>query len=139
MAETGWYIMNRLQYYPHEAARHTAALKETLGRACRSVFTEANIVCRVEAGPWYRRRPSELMRVTVFQRTGCCRRKPVCTLEVERPRTKTGLYDYTVARALFLDWEQHAGNTRLVGHLHRQCPFLPEIEVTLAYDLRDHA
>ena len=55
-------------------------------------------------------------------------------MEIDRPKTGAGLYDYTKSTALFLDPTQQAGNTRLVGHLQRHCPFLHKFEVDLTYE-----
>jgi hypothetical protein len=131
--------MDNLVYQPHEARRHTQSIKETVQRACRSVFTEPGIAFRIKDGPWYLAGPAEQVTVKVFQKTGCCQRKPLLTLVIDRPRTAEGMLGYTQARADLLEWSQHAANTRLLGHLQRQCPFLPKIEATLAYDLKDHA
>ncbi len=131
--------MEKLVYQPHEAVRHTDSMKETVQRACKNVYTEPRMGFRIKDSPWYRRGPSEHVTVNVFQKTGCCQRKPVFTFEIDRPKTAAGMFEYTKATAALLDWEQHAGNTRLVGHLQRQCPFLPKIEVSMAYDLKEHA
>ncbi len=127
--------MEKLFYQRHEAQRHTAAIKDALERACRGVFTGPKAGFRLKDGPWYSPGPAEKISVMVFQRVRCCRRKPVCTIEIQRPKTKDGTHDYTQASATFLEPSQQAGNARLVGHLQRQCPFLPKIEVTLGYEV----
>ncbi len=129
--------MDNLVYYPHEAERHTDTIKEVVGRACHTVYTEPGIGFRVKGGRGLLGRPAERVTVGVFQRTGCCQHKPVCTIELDRPKNETGMHKYTRGSAAFLDAAYHAGNTRLLGHLHRECPFLPKIEVTMAYQLQD--
>ncbi len=126
--------MEKLFYQRHEAQRHTAAIKEVVERACRAVFAGVKTGLRLHDGPWYVPGPAEQVSVTVYQRAGCCRHTPLCTVQIDRPKTKEGMYDYTKASAIFLDPNQQAGNARLIGHLQRQCPFLPKIEVTLAYE-----
>jgi hypothetical protein len=127
--------METLRYHPHEAKRHTASIKETVQRACESVFTEPGIIFRVTDGPWYRRGPSERVTVTVVQNKGCCQRRPICTVDIDRPKNDAGLHEYLKATATLMDVTQHAGATRLLGHLRRQCPFLPAFDVTMTYDL----
>jgi len=135
--------MERLLYQPYEARRHTTSMREILRRDCRAVFPEPDVHFQLKDGPWFRRGPAEHVSIAVFQKPGCCRRRPICTLEIDRPRTKgplhdakAGMHDYTKATALFLDPAQQAGNTRLVGHLQRGCPFLPKFEVTLGYETK---
>ncbi len=135
--------MERLLYQPHEARRHTQAIREILQRDCKAVFPEPNVCFCLRDGPWYWRGPAEHVSIAVFQRLGCCRRRPICAIEIDRPKAKapmhdakTAIYDYTKATARFLDPAQQAGNTRLVGHLQRGCPFLPKFEVTLAYEAK---
>jgi hypothetical protein len=126
--------MERLLYQPHEARRHTADLREILHRTCKSVFPGPKIDFCLKDGPWYARGPAEQVSILLFQKTGCCRRHPVCKIEIDRPKTGAGSYNYTKSTALFLDPAQQAGNTRLVGHLQRHCPFLHKFEVDLAYE-----
>ncbi len=132
--------MERLLYQPHEARRHTAAIRELLERDCKALFPGPGIHYRLKDGPWCLRGPAEHMSISVYQRAGCCQSHPVCDIQIDRPKSKVsihdakaGLHDYTKATALFLDPAQQAGNTRLIGHLQRDCPFLPKFEVTLAY------
>jgi hypothetical protein len=129
--------MDRLTYQPDEARRQTGAIKEVVQRACKAVFPEPNVGFRIHDGPWYLPGPAEQVNVTVFQKTGCCRHHPVAEIQIERPKTKEGMFDYLKARAVFLEKSQQAGNTRLIGHLQRHCPFLPRIEVTLGYDIEE--
>ncbi len=128
--------MDTLTYQPHEAKRHTASIREAMRRSCRSVFTEPNVAYHVKDGPWFLPGPSEQVTVKVYQKTGCCGRRPICTIQIDRPKTETGLYKYTQARATLLEASQHAANVRLLGHLQRQCPFLPKIEVTMGCELK---
>jgi hypothetical protein len=125
-------------YYTHEIKRHNRAVKEGVRRACDIVFTESNITFRLKHSLGSLWKPSEHVKITVMQKTGCCQRKPICTIEIDRPKTENGMYAYQKASAVLLDWAQHVGNTRLLGHLQRHCPFLPPMKVTLAYDLQAH-
>jgi hypothetical protein len=128
-------IMEKLYYQTHEVQRHTSAIKETVQRACHSVFAEGKMSFRVKDGPWFLPGPAEHVTITVFQKAGCCRRNLVCSIEIDRPKTKEGLHDYWRAKATLFAPGEHAGSTRLLGHLQRQCPFLPKIEVTMTYEL----
>ena len=126
---------------PHEARRHTAAIRELLQRDCKALFPGPGLRFHLKDGPWFLPGPAQHVSITVFARTGCCRRHPVCDIQIDRPKTKPTIHetkaerhDYTKATARFLDPAQQAGNTRLVGHLQRECPFLPKFEVTLDYD-----
>ena len=130
--------MNSLLYHPHELTRHNEALKEAVQRACKIVFAEPNISGCLKDGPWYRPGPSEHVIITVFQKAGGGKGQTICTIEIDRPKTGAKLHEYTKISATLLDWSQHAGNTRLLGHLQRQCPFLPRIEATVTYDLEEH-
>ena len=125
--------MERLIYQPYEARRHTADLREILQRTTKSVYPVPTMGFLLKDGPWYRRGPAEHVTILVFHKTGPSSGQPVCTIEIDRPRTAAGLHDYTKSTALFLDPAQQAGNTRLVGHLQRHCPFLHKFDVTLAY------
>lgn len=131
--------MERMPYQPHEARRHADSIKETLQLACRTVFTEPSVGFRLKDAPWFFGAPAERVTINVFQKTGCCHRNPICTIAIDRPKSPAGLFEYTQASAVFHDRTQHAGNTRLVGHLQRQCPFLPKIEATMAYDPQEQA
>jgi hypothetical protein len=124
-----------MTYHPHEIKRHIVSIKETLERACQSVFTEPKMSFRVKDRSWWLAGPGARVTISVFRSAGCCRGQPVCALEIARPKTKEGLFEYGKASAVFLDPQEHAGSTRLIGHLRRHCPFLPEIEVTMSYDL----
>jgi hypothetical protein len=130
--------MDKLLYQAYEARRQTHAIKEVVERACRAVYPEPNVRFRIKAGPWYLPGPSQHLQITAFQTVGwsagCCRRHPLCEIQIDRPKTQAGMYDYTKATALFLEKNQQPGNTRLIGHLQRHCPFLPKIEVTLDYE-----
>lgn len=126
--------MDKLLYQPYEARRQTHAIREVVERACKAVYPEPNVHFRIKAGPWYLPGPAQHLHITVFQKAGCCRRHPICEIQIDRPKTQAGLYDYTGGTALFLDNNQQAGNTRLVGHLTRHCPFLPKIEASLDYE-----
>jgi hypothetical protein len=128
--------MERLLYQAHEARRHTDAIRDILQRSCKAVFPEPNVGFRLKDGPWYLPGPAQQVSISVFQKIGCCGRKPVCAIEISRPKTGQGMHDYTKATAVFVAPDQQAGNTRLVGHLQRHCPFLPKFEVTLDYDAK---
>lgn len=134
--------MERLLYQRHEVRRHTAAIREILQGDCKALFPEPGVRFQLKDGLWGLTGPSERVTIVVLQRTGCCRRRPVCDIQIDRPKTKPSIYDtkaaaglymYTKATARFLDPAQQAGNTRLVAHLQRGCPFLPKFEITLAY------
>ncbi len=131
--------MERLLYQPYEARRHNDAMREVVQRACKAVYAEPKMGFRIKDGPWFRPGPAAQVSIAVFQKAGCCRRNPVCTIEISRPKTGQGMHDYTKATALFHDPAFQAGNTRVVGHLQRHCPFLPKFEVTLAYDVKEGA
>jgi hypothetical protein len=122
-------------YYPHEIRRHTRAIKEVVQRACHIVFGDSNIAFRLKNGPGTLWKPSEHLQVSVVQKTGWCQSKPICSIEIDRPQSDGGMYAYKKASAALLDQTQHVGNTRLLGHLQHNCPFLPRLEVTLAYEL----
>ncbi len=130
--------MERLLYQTYEAQRHTDALREVLERSCKAVFTEPNVRFRLKDGPWCVPGPAQQVEITVFQKTGCCARKPICAIAISRPKTAQGLLDYTKATAHFQDPAQQAGNARLVGHIQRHCPFLPKFEVTLDYEVKQN-
>jgi hypothetical protein len=127
--------MDKLLYQAHEARRHTHTIREIVQRACQAVFTGPKTGFRVKDGSWYQLGPGQQLIITVFQKPGFCRHQPVCVVKIERPKTPGGMYDYTRASATFQDPNQQAGNTRLVGHLQHQCPFLPKLEVTLEYSV----
>jgi hypothetical protein len=124
-------------YYPHEVRRHGRAIKEVLQRACTIVFGKANITFRLKDSLGSLWKPAEHLEVSVRQKTGWAQSKPICSIEIDRPRTDRGMYAYKQAKASLLDQAQHAGNTRLLGHLQHNCPFLPPLEVTLAYELQN--
>jgi hypothetical protein len=128
--------MDRLIYQAYEAGRQTDLIKDVVRNACKIVFADRNLAFCVKDGGWFTRGPSEQVTVTVFKKTGCCQRQPVCTIEIERPKTAEGMFNYAKASGTFLDRAEHAGNTRLIGHLQRHCPFLPKFDVTMAYELQ---
>jgi hypothetical protein len=123
-------------YYPHEIRRHTRAIKDGIQRACTIVFPEPNIAFQLKNSLGWLWKPAQHVKITVMQKTGHGHRKPICVIDIDREAAENGTYSYQKASAAFLDGAQHAGNTRLLGHLHRHCPFLPHMKVTLAYELQ---
>lgn len=133
--------MEHLLYQPYEARRHTAAIREIVQRDCQAVFPAPGAHFHLKDGPWFLRGPAEHLSIAVYERTGGSGRHRVCEIEIDRPKIKDPrpdsndlLHNYTRATALFLDPAQQAANTRLIGHLQRDCPFLPKFEVTLDYE-----
>lgn len=124
-------------YYPHEAKRHTVSIKQTVQRACQTVFTEANICFRLKGHAWPPWAAAEHLTVVVFQKHNFFYHAPICTIKVDRPRVERGRYEYREADAVLVDKTHHAGSTRLLGHLQNHCTFLPRIAVTMKYDLQE--
>lgn len=126
-------------YYSHEIRRHNGAIKEVVQRACHIVFSERNITFRFKESWGAFWKPSEHLQVEVQQKTGLGQSKSICSIAIDRPRSEAGMYAYQKASATLVDQAQHAGNTRLLGHLQHNCPFLPPFEVTLGYELPTRA
>ncbi len=123
-------------YYSHEAKRHTKSIRQTVQRACKTVFTEANIGFRLQSHAWPPWAAAEHFTVVVFQKKSWFDHAQICTIRIDRQKRETGRYEYQKADAVLLDGSHHAGSTRLLGHLQNHCTFLPRIAVRMKYDLQ---
>ncbi|HOW65902.1 MAG TPA: hypothetical protein P5186_22360 [Candidatus Paceibacterota bacterium] len=123
-------------YYPHEIRRHTRAIKEGLRQACAIVFPEPKVTFKLKGSHGALWKPSQHVQITVTQKPESNPERPICTIDIDRPEIENGMYSYQKATAAFLEGTQHIGNTRLLGHLRRHCPFLPQMEVSMAYELQ---